>query len=222
MSLIVTGTGTEVGKTLVSALIAQRYGTRAAVAYWKPLATGACDGRDTDTVAALAAGRVVTLPECYVYDPPLSPHLAARQAGRPIDPLHLEQTFATHARAHRSIIVEGVGGALVPLCDDGYLLATFLQRLALPCVVVASSTLGTINHTLLTLEALRARGIAIAGVVLNGPENRENSRAIARFGEVRIIATVPPLTPLTAARVATQAQQFDVAGVLAPHLTSQE
>ena len=131
-------------------------------------------------------------------------------------PTHLEQTFARHARTHRAVIVEGVGGALVPLCDDGTLLATFFQRLALPCVVVAASTLGTINHTLLTLEALRARGIAVAGVVLNGRTNPENSRAIARFGEVRIIAEVPALTPLDAASLATQAQLFDTAGVLAP------
>ena len=126
MSLVVTGTGTEIGKTLVSALIAQRYGAVRPVTYWKPIATGSLEGRDVDTVAALAGARVTTLPEAYTYEPPVSPHLAAAWAGQRIDPDYLEARFRAHAAEHRSLLVEGVGGALVPLCDTGYLLVDLL------------------------------------------------------------------------------------------------
>jgi malonyl-CoA O-methyltransferase len=106
-----------------------------------------------------------------------------------------------------------VGGLLVPLTDAGYLLADFLVAARLPCLLVARSTLGTINHTLLSLEALRARGIGIAGVVLDGPPNRENRRAIERLGQVPILAEIPPLT-LDRAGIAAAVRAFDAEGKL--------
>jgi malonyl-CoA O-methyltransferase len=104
---------------------------------------------------------------------------------------------------------------LVPLTDQGYLLADLLLEMRLPCLLVALSTLGTINHTLLTLEAMRARGLGIAGVVLNGPLNPENRLAIERFGEVEVIGEVPRLEPLTAETMRSEALRFDPAEALA-------
>jgi dethiobiotin synthetase len=248
VSLAIVGTGTGVGKTVVSAVLLARWGREVSLAYWKPVATGSRDERDSATVAALigpagcgtapevrgaaragcgAAAAAPTpshagceiLPEAYLFPEPLSPHLAARLAGETIDPDRLLADFRRHRAAPRALVVEGAGGLLVPLTDDGYLLADLFRDLDLPCLLVAASGLGTINHTLLTLEAMRARGLAIAGVVLDGPPNPENRRAIERLGQVEVIAEVPPLEPLDAASVARAAQAFDPGGHLAPYLS---
>jgi malonyl-CoA O-methyltransferase len=106
----------------------------------------------------------------------------------------------------------------VPLTDDGYLLADLLVAAGLPCLLVARSTLGTINHTLLSLEALRARDLAVAGVVLVGPFNPANRRAIERLGRVAVVAEIPPLT-LDRAGIAAAARDFDPEGQLWRSLT---
>jgi dethiobiotin synthetase len=135
------------------------------------------------------------LPETYRFDPPLSPHLAARQAGVEIDPERILADLVRHASADpgRNLLIEGIGGLLVPLTGRGYLLIHLIAESALPVVLVARSTLGTINHTLLSLAALRDRRIEIAGVVMNGPPDRHNREAIESFGKVAVIAEIPPL-----------------------------
>jgi dethiobiotin synthetase len=112
-------------------------------------------------------------------------------------------------RRGRELVVEGAGGLLVPLDDAGTLLVDVVAAMGLPALVVARSSLGTINHTLLTLEALRARQVAIAGVVLVGPPNADNRDAIATFGRVAVLAEVPPLSRVDAAGVADAAADFD-------------
>ena len=220
MEVVVTGTGTEIGKTVVSAVLLARWAGRMGVTYWKPVATGAEEGSDSLEVASLAGPEVRVLKECYRFAPPLSPHLAARMAGVEIEP----ERILSACRRHREsaggglLVVEGIGGLLVPLTDRGYLLADLLKALDLPCLVVASSQLGTINHTLLTLEALRSRGLSLAGVVLNGPSNLENRRAIERFGRTRVVAELEPLDPLSRETVARAASEFDRDGVLERHL----
>jgi malonyl-CoA O-methyltransferase len=212
----VVGTDTGVGKTVISAIVAAAWATREPVAYWKPLATGGYPGdpdRDSGVVARLAGPEIQILPETYLFPDPLSPHLAARLVGATIEPARLLADLARHRAGSRALVVEGVGGLLVPLDENGYLLADLLVAARLPCLLVARSTLGTINHTLLTLEALRARGIPLAGVVLSGPPNRENRRAIERFGRVPILADVPPLT-LDRAGIAEAARAFDPEGKL--------
>ena len=167
MEVVVTATGTEIGKTVVSAVLLARWAGRGGVTYWKPVATGAEEGSDSREVASLVGPEVRVLKECYRFAPPLSPHLAARMAGVEIEP----ERILSACRRHREsvgdglLVVEGIGGLLVPLTDRGYLLADLLKALDLPCLVVSSSQLGTINHTLLTLEALRSRGLSLAGVV---------------------------------------------------------
>ncbi len=216
MSLVVTGTGTEVGKTIVSALILARHAKRHRIAYWKPIATGASEGSDSREIRRVARKTVEILPELYAFDPPVSPHLAARLARRRIEPDQILDTFVQHALAdeRRNLLIEGVGGLLVPLTDRGYLLANLFEELHLPILVVASSRLGTINHTLMTLEAARSRKLEVAGVVLSGPRNDENRSAIERFGDVEVIAEVPVLRSITSRGIARAATSFDRKGRL--------
>jgi dethiobiotin synthase len=206
VSLVVSATGTEVGKTVVSAVLLARY---PACAYWKPFASGAADGSDTETVRRLAPAGSELLPEAYSLQAPLSPHLAARLEGRSIDSAPLLEP----ARRQR-LVIEGIGGLMVPLRDDGELFLDWLAALERPCLLVARSELGTINHTLLSLAALSARRVEIAGVVLNGPPNPDNRDAIERFGQTAVIAELAPLVPLDRDAIARAAEHFDREGRL--------
>ena len=243
MSLAIVGTDTGVGKTVVSALLLARCGkgggasgpaagaepfllrTQAPeVAYWKPVSTGVERDRDSVFIATRLADRVKVLEEEYRFTPPVSPHLAARMAGVEIDLDRLEAAWRRHTSvAGRAILLEGIGGVLVPLNDRGDLFADFLARVRIPVAVVARTTLGTINHTLLSLEALRRREIPVAGVILDGPPSAENREAIERFGQVEVVAEATPLlgglNPSRAA-ILNGAATFDPLGVLARALLS--
>ena len=216
MEIAVTGTGTEIGKTVVSAILLAHWLGRMEVSYWKPVATGADEGRDSLEVASLVGPELRVLEECYRFGPPLSPHLAARLAGVEIEPERIVSAYGRHREASGEglLVVEGIGGLLVPMTERGYLVVDLLKALDLPCLIVSSSRLGTINHTLLTLEALRSRGLGLAGVVLNGPVNPENRRAIERFGRTRVVAELETLVPLSRETVAQAASEFDRDGVL--------
>ena len=180
--VFVTGTDTGVGKTLVSAWLVGRWRAD----YWKPVQSGSVEGTDSDVIARLVPDAVIH-PPAYVFKAPLSPDQAARRENALID-LGRIRLPATQ----NLLVVEGAGGALVPLRDD-MLMIDLMARLGLPVLVVARSGLGTINHTLLTLEALRNRDLAIQGVVMNGPSEPENRAAIERFGRVRVLAELPGL-----------------------------
>lgn len=218
MSLWVLGTDTEIGKTVVSALLMARWGSEPGVSYWKPVATGSRDERDVETVASLCPGAEV-LAEGALFREPLSPHLAARLEGRRIEGDALASQLAAYLAEGRRLVVEGVGGVLVPFDDEGTLLIDLVERSGLPALMVARSTLGTINHSLLTLEALRRRQIELAGAVLVGPPNEENRKAVERFGQIEVIAEIPWLEPLDAEAVRRAAEGFDREGRLAPFLT---
>jgi dethiobiotin synthetase len=135
------------------------------------------------------------LRERYKFDPPVSPHLAAREAGVRIA---LEAFDLPAIMAGHPLIVEGAGGAMVPLNEKDLMLDLML-RLGLPVVVAARTALGTINHTLLTLAALRAARVGVHGVVMIGEENIENRRAIEHHGKVRIIGHIPVLQQISRA-----------------------
>ncbi|KAA0677374.1 dethiobiotin synthase [Roseomonas genomospecies 6] len=195
--VFVTGTDTGVGKTLVSACLARAWDA----AYWKPLQTGLKDEPgDTPTVAALAALPPERVhPPAYALAEPLAPLAAAELEGVTIDADALAPPDTD-----RPLVVEGAGGLMVPVTEDVFII-DLIARFGLPVVLVARSTLGTINHTLLSLEALRARGLAVAGVVLNGPPNPGNRAAIERFGKVRVLAEIPTLDRIDAESVAEAA-----------------
>ncbi len=180
----VTGTDTDVGKTVAAAWLTLHLGGR----YWKPVQSGLQGETDSQLVRRLTGAEVA--PEAYRLPDPLSPHEAARRVGVTID---LEKIVIPEGS--RPLVIEGAGGLLVPLNDDA-LVIDLIARLGLPAILVSRSTLGTINHTLLSLEALRRRQLTIAGVVINGPRNAHNRAAIERYGEVRVIAEIPPVQPL--------------------------
>jgi dethiobiotin synthetase len=204
--VFVTATGTEIGKTVVAAAIARTFaadGRRVAV--FKPAVTGLGEGVETDHALlrrASGSGQSDAEIAPYRYGPPASPHLAAALAGEEIDPERLRQTARTAAEAADVLVCEGVGGLLVPLSPD-YLVRDLAADLGYPLVVVASPGLGTINHTLLTLEAARAAGLRVALVVLNpwpaepSAVERDNRETIASLGavEVRTLARLDLARP---------------------------
>jgi dethiobiotin synthetase len=208
----VTGTGTEVGKTVVAAVLAndlRRQGS--AVAVFKPAVTGLEEPGETDhALLRRAAGSQQSDEEIapYRYRPPASPHLAAAQAGEEIDPERLRSSAQSAAAGADVLVCEGVGGLLVPLSwrlsaamrnkIANYLVRDLAVDLELPMIVAASPGLGTINHTLLTLESARAVGLDVAAVVLTpwpgepGAIERSNLETIESLGEVTVL-TLPQL-----------------------------
>ncbi len=206
----VTGTDTGVGKTVVAAALAARPGFR----YWKPIQTGTSIDDDTAEVRRLAGCEV--LDEGVRLPDPVSPHLAAKRAGMRIDLEDLLRlpTTATGAAelldplaeprpqgavsppSEISWIVEGAGGVLVPI-NESETMVDLMVALALPVVVAARTTLGTINHTLLTLALLRTAGLEAAAVVMVGEPNADNRAAVERYGHVEVheMPWFDPLTP---------------------------
>ena len=184
--IFVTGTDTGVGKTLVSAVLMSGLGGT----YWKPVQSG--EPGDTEWVReATGLPESHFARETYRFRRPLSPHAAAALEGVEI------ALGAFAVPASDRLIVEGAGGVLVPL-NERHLMVDLMVQLALPVLLVARSGLGTINHTLLSLGALRRRQVQVAGVVLNGPRNPANEEAVARFGQVPVLAAVEPLARLDA------------------------
>jgi len=182
----ITGTDTGVGKTVVSALLCAALDA----IYWKPIQTGARDGADRETVMRLAQlppARII--PETYLFVPPVSPHLAARRAGVRIT---LTRIKLPRLAARANLIVEGAGGALVPI-NDRQFMTDLMRHLKLPVVLVSRTSLGTINHTLLSLAALRAARLDVRGVVMVGKPNSENRKAIERYGDIGVIGIVPQM-----------------------------
>jgi dethiobiotin synthetase len=194
--VFVTGTGTEVGKTVVAAAIARTLSDEGKrVAVFKPAVTGLENGAEEPDHALLrrAADSEQSDVEIapYRYGPPMSPHLAAELTGEEIEPERLLSAARTAAASADALVCEGVGGLLVPLARN-YLVRDLAIDLGLPLVVAAPPGLGTINHTLLTIEAARAVGLAVAVVVLTpwpeepGAIEKSNRETIAGLGGVEV------------------------------------
>lgn len=204
--IFITGTDTGVGKTVVSAAMMHRFRGSTGLCYWKPVQTGIEQDDDTASVRALGScsdeevlARGIRLPR------PLSPHLSARLADTRIEVHRLRELFALIPSQSASV-VEGAGGVLVPL-NETQLMADLMLALGLTVVVVARSGLGTINHSLLTIESLCARGLQVAGVVMVGDRNRDNREAIEHFARVPVIGEMPRFDDLTPQAVRAWAQQ---------------
>ncbi len=202
--VFVTGTDTGVGKTVVSSLLVASLRLVAKTGYWKPVQTGIEQDDDTREVRRLARCNATEVVDAGIRLPcPLSPHLAARYAGRTITMSELLR-FGELLEEDRFWVVEGAGGLLVPL-NDGETMADLIAALQAPVLIAARSGLGTINHTLLTLEGLRRRSLPVSGVVLVGDPNPENRKAIETYGRAEVLAEVPILQPLDADSVASLA-----------------
>ncbi len=198
-SFVVTGTDTDIGKTVFAAGLATAVGA----AYWKPIQAGLDGGGDFDTVARLGVTRIV--PSAYVLNTPCSPHRAAEIDGVAIDPARLALPAAD-----APLIVEGAGGVLVPVTRE-LAFADLFARWQQPVVLVARTGLGTINHSLLSIEALRTRGVPILGIAFIGDAVEDSEATIAAIGGVRRLGRLPRLDPLDATTLAAAfADAFDL------------
>jgi dethiobiotin synthetase len=188
LRFVITGTDTNIGKTIFSAALTHALGA----CYWKPVQSGLDGETDSETVARLGcvpSERIFS--EAWKLNTPASPHLAAKIDQVVIDPqrLALPQTALP-------LVIEGAGGLLVPLTEE-CLFADIFARWQLPVILCARTGLGTINHTLLTLEAMRHRSIPVYGVAFIGPEHLDTQRIIANLGKVRVLGRLPLLDSLT-------------------------
>ena len=206
LRIVVTGTDTGIGKTVFSAALAGALNAF----YWKPVQAGLDDETDRETVMRLSGlpeQRLVR--EVYRLKTPASPHLAARIDGVSIDPrkLALPET-------DRPLVIEGAGGLMVPLTES-LTYVDVMARWNVPVVLCARTTLGTINHSLLSIEALRSRDIPLQGIAFIGDANEESERIICAMGRAKRLGRLPRLDPLTVDTLrAAFAQNFSVAAFL--------
>lgn len=187
--IFVTGTDTGIGKTVVSAMLTKVLDA----SYWKPIQAGLEEETDTEFVrrtTGFSDDRII--PERYRLQTPMSPHGAAK-----IDDVYIQMSdFSLPEYKTDHLVVEGAGGLMVPI-NNNDMIIDLISYLQMPVVLVARSSLGTLNHTFLSLEALRKRHIPILGVVMNGPEHQSNREAIQHYGNVDILAEVDTIEDIS-------------------------
>ncbi|MCQ0971060.1 dethiobiotin synthase [Paracoccus sp. TK19116] len=209
---VISGTGTDIGKTIFAAGLCRLIGAD----YWKPVQSGLAGnvpvpadagqshplaGSDSAVVASLSGAR--THPEAHVLTQPLSPHRAAELDGITLDPASMTPPDVD------ALVIEGAGGVLVPLTRDA-LFADLFARWQIPVIVIASTGLGTISHTLSALESLRARGVPVHGAAFVGDDNPDNIATIGAMGSVRILGRLPWLAdPSPDALARAMTEHFD-------------
>lgn len=193
MRFVVTGTNTGIGKTVFCAALAGALGA----SYWKPVQSGLEGETDSETVRRLSGlGEDRILPEAYRLKLPASPHIAAAREGVRIEASRL----AIPARAG-ALVIEGAGGLMVPLAPDLLQIDVFASW-GLPAILCAATSLGTINHTLLSLEAMARRPVKVHGIVFTGEQDEEVESTILKLGNVRCLGRLLPLDPLNAGTLA--------------------
>ncbi len=192
MTIVVTGTDTDIGKTVFAAGLTAALGAR----YWKPVQAGLADGSDAASVVTLGVPAEHVLPEAYRLTTPCSPHLAAE-----IDRVTIDPDRLALPEVDGPLVVEGAGGVMVPVTRD-LIFADLFARWGKPVVLVARTGLGTINHSLLSIEALRSRGVPILGIAFVGDAVEDSEATIATLGKVRRLGRLPRLDPLNAATLA--------------------
>ena len=201
MTIIVTGTDTDIGKTVFAAGLTAALGAR----YWKPVQAGLADGSDAASVVTLGVPADRVLPEAYRLTTPCSPHLAAE-----IDGVTIEADRLALPEVDGALVVEGAGGVMVPVTRE-LIFADLFARWGKPVVLVARTGLGTINHSLLSIEALRNRGVPILGIAFVGDAVEDSEATIAALGKVPRLGRLPRLDPLNAATLAEAfAANFDL------------
>jgi dethiobiotin synthetase len=194
---VVTGTDTGIGKTVFAAALAGAMGA----AYWKPVQSG-LEG-ETDSAVVRRLSGVEILPEKYRLKRPASPHYAAEAEGAVIDPASLSPPDGP-------LVIEGAGGLMVPLTRDTLYIDVF-ARWGLPLILCARTTLGTINHSLLSIAAIKARGIPLAGIAFIGDDNEDNEATICEIGGAKRLGRLPRLDTLTPQSLRDAfAREFDV------------
>jgi dethiobiotin synthetase len=184
--LLIAGTGTDVGKTIVSAILVKLLGAT----YWKPISCGNWQERDSLCVNKLTGA--LSYPEAYHFSAPLSPHQAAALEGERI---WLEKIKLPRLEA--PLIIEGVGGVLVPLNEESLSIDLFAEW-GISWILVSKTYLGSINHTLLTLEALKQRKVNLLGIIFNGPENPEGENWICNYARLPLLGKIHQEKEITA------------------------
>ncbi|RZK73955.1 MAG: dethiobiotin synthase [Pedobacter sp.] len=180
----ITGIGTGIGKTIVSAIITEKLEAD----YWKPIQSGDLDESDSLRVHSLISNKKTTIhKEAFKLTRPLSPHLSAK-----LDDIELGIEKLQTPLTNNSLIVEGAGGLMVPL-NDKELMLDYIQSLGFEVILVSQNYLGSINHTLLSIEILKARNITIKGIIFNGNSNEETERYITHYSNLSIIGHIPHL-----------------------------
>lgn len=188
----VTGIGTGIGKTLVSAVLTEKLKAD----YWKPIQSGDLDQSDSLAIESLISNQQTKIhPETYRLNNPLSPHLSARMDG-----VEIELNKFSIPKTSNNLIVEGAGGLMVPL-NDKELILDLIKHLNLEVIVVSQNYLGSINHTLLTLNTLKQHCISIKGIVFSGEENLESHDYILKYSKVNHLGNIPLLGEISKSKV---------------------
>ena len=183
MQIFLTGTDTDVGKTIVSSWLCLQTGYD----YFKPIQSGLTEEIDSEIVSRLSGSKIH--PEVYQLRYPLSPHKAARLDGKRIEISRIQLPKSDN------VIIEGAGGVLVPLNEKDQVV-DLIDQFKIPVILVSSTRLGTINHTLLSLEALRNRSIEVIGIIMVGEDPLGNKNEIEVYGRTKVLATLPIISPL--------------------------
>ncbi|MBM3419300.1 MAG: dethiobiotin synthase [Bacteroidetes bacterium] len=186
--LFVTGIGTDVGKTLVSKILCRVWSAD----YWKPMQSGELHALDSQKVASIQGENFQAFPEQFLLSKPLSPHAAAE-----IDGITLKVTDFKLPETDRNLILEGAGGLLVPINSDGDTILTLIEQLNIPVVLVSRHYLGSINHTLLSVSALKQQKIPIVGIIFVGNPLPGTEEIICKYTQLPVIAKIPLLDPFT-------------------------
>lgn len=182
--LFVTGIGTDIGKTLVSAILVEKLKCD----YWKPIQSGDLENSDTMKVKRLVANTVSTFhPEAYRLTQPYSPHKSAA-----LDGIEIKEETIIIPKTDNQLLIEGAGGLMVPL-NNRFLVIDLIKQLDAEVILVSQNYLGSINHTLLSIEALKQRAIPIKGIIFNGDENASTEDYIISYTQITHLGRVPTL-----------------------------
>lgn len=184
----ITGIGTGIGKTLVSAVLTEKLKAD----YWKPIQSGDLETSDSLTIESLVSNeKTVIHPEIYRLTQPLSPHLSAR-----LDGIEIDLDKIVIPETGNNLIIEGAGGLMVPL-NERHLIVDLIKKLSVEVILVSQNYLGSINHTLLSINLLKQYEIPIKGIVFNGDENQESERFILQYSQAKKLGSVSNLKEIT-------------------------
>jgi dethiobiotin synthetase len=201
-SFFVTGIGTDVGKTVCCALLCELLGAD----YWKPIQSGS--ETDASQIKNLVSKDITIYKERYALTEPLSPHAAST-----IDKVKIQSTDFKLPGFHRNLIIEGAGGLLVPINNDGTTIADIIMHLNQDVVLISRHYLGSINHTLLTIEALKNRGIPIKGIIFNGEELPQTEEIIEKISGVETLFSIPFFKSVNKESIAKFANKLKKEGI---------
>ncbi len=183
----ITGIGTGIGKTLISAILTEKLKAD----YWKPIQSGDLESSDSLTIENLISNsKTVIHPESYRLTQPLSPHLSAK-----LDGIEIDLNKINIPTTENNLIIEGAGGLMVPL-NENELIVDLIKKLDAEVILVSHNYLGSINHTLLSINLLKQYGVPVKGIIFNGDENVETERYIQQYAKIKKLGFVPSLNQI--------------------------